>query len=154
MSLDECAYCGEFATGLDHVIPRSYISPVAAKKRSNKCGGEPGFKVPSCTQCNSILGDRIFKNLVDRKKYVHKRLMVKLHDDACAMYWSEDERRPLGGIMKRVIDKSMAKREIASRRLKYSGCPPDARWLRMEERWRLSYNQLELDVPVESLCRE
>ena len=137
--MNSCTYCGESAVALDHVIPRMFISGLS--KRTGDPGGEPGFTVPSCTQCNSILGSRIFNNLVERKEFVHKRLLVKLRKHNATVGWSNDEIEELGPALRGCIEVGMAKREIARDRIRYSAGPPEARWLAMEERWRDKMNR-------------
>ena len=133
MVLNSCIYCGEASYCFDHVIPRSYLSV------AKRTGTEPGFKVPTCTQCNSILGARIFKNIVERKDFVHQRLMVKLYKYATFIPWGEEELNEMGRNMRSSIEVAMAKRTIARDRLRYAAGPPEARWTEMEERWRDLY---------------
>lgn len=135
--MNSCAYCGERAVCLDHVIPRAFLSP------AKRTGKEPGFRVPSCKQCNSILGDRIFKNLVERKAFIHDRLEVKLEKWAYCEEWTEKEMKKLGPGLRSKIDVAMARRRIALDRISYSSTPPDLRWLEMEERWR---SKMELKI--------
>ena len=97
---------------------------------------DPGFKVPACTQCNSIRGDRIFKNLVERTEYLHKRLVVKLRKYLTSAYWEYPEIQKLGKNLRSKIEVWEARAKIAEDRIVYSAGPPDARWLDMELRWR------------------
>ena len=146
--MNSCTYCGETAVSLDHVIPRSFLS---SRKRSSSPSREPGFKVPSCTQCNSILGSRIFDNLVERKAYVHERLKVKLRKHSATVAWDDEDMEELGPALRDKIEIAMAKRTIARDRVTYSAGPPEARWLAMEERWR---ERMKSDpiVPRKSIC--
>ena len=132
--MDSCIYCGEAAVCLDHVIPYSYTSAISSKYRNG--GSDPGFRVPACTQCNVILGDRIFDNIVARKEYVHQCLQVKLSKYSATVAWDEEDMAPLGRNLRSKIEIGMAKRSIARDRLTYSAGPPEARWTEMEERWR------------------
>ena len=128
--MHSCIYCGEAAQCFDHVIPRSYLS---VAKRTGK---EPGFKVPSCIQCNSILGARIFRNLVERKEFVHKRLFVKLKRYVSHEKWEDHELKGLGRNLRSTVEIGEAKADIAEDRLEYSAGPPEARWLDVEDKWR------------------
>jgi len=132
--MDSCIYCGEASHCFDHVIPRAYLSP------AKRTGTEPGFKVPSCNQCNSILGDRIFGSLVERKQFAHERLKVKLAKWNQSVLWDEEELSSVGHNLRSTIEISQAKTRIARDRIKYSAAPPDIRWLEMEERWRQSHS--------------
>lgn len=132
--MESCAYCGEMATCLDHVIPRAFQG--RPLKRSKTSGHEPGLRVPTCTQCNGILGSRIFNNLVERKAFVHNRLSVKLRKYNASIGWGEDEIESLGRCIQSSIEIAMAKRSIARDRLIYSAGPPESHWIRLEEKWR------------------
>ena len=132
--MHSCVYCGEASSCLDHVIPYSYTSALSSGRRSGSA--DPGFRVPSCAQCNSILGDRIFANLVERKEYVNRRLKVRLERYSATVAWDESEMGGLGPNLRHSVEVMQAKRTIARDRLRYSAAPPDARWLEMEDRWR------------------
>ena len=137
MLLNSCIYCGEASQCLDHVIPYSYTSAISYKYRNG--GSDPGFRVPACTQCNCILGDRIFRNLVERKEYIHKRLFVRLRKYVSCEKWEDHEIEGLGRNLRSTIEIGEAKADIAEDRLNYSAGPPEARWTEMEERWRELY---------------
>jgi len=60
-----CGYCFQnWATGWDHLIPFSYR---ADNRRLNL--------YPSCRRCNSILGNKIFQTIEDKREYVRSRLI-------------------------------------------------------------------------------
>jgi len=134
-----CAYCGEDAECLDHVIPYSYTSAVSSKKR--KGGSDVGFKIPACSQCNSILSDKIFRNIVERKEYVHKRLRKILHRYNAVVQWDESEMAEMGWALRQAVEAQQARCVIARDRLRYASAPPDAKWIRMEIKWRESMNE-------------
>lgn len=134
--MNSCIYCGETANCYDHVIPRSYLSV------SRRTGKEPGFKVPSCLQCNAILGDRVFQSLVARKAFVATRLRVKLHKDSAHCGWDEDELAEMGPHMRHSVEVQQARKKIADERLRYAAGPPETRWLEMEDRWRKSHGEI------------
>jgi len=57
-----CFYCGNEAHTIDHVVPWSQ-------------GGSmhPLNLVAACQVCNSIAGDRLFRDITDRIAYVQER---------------------------------------------------------------------------------
>ena len=72
-SWEHCLYCGEVPNCQDHVIPFSYYS-MKNRKRSGK---DVGVKVKACMECNSLLSDKYFDNIIDRiddvKYSIYKR---------------------------------------------------------------------------------
>jgi hypothetical protein len=142
--MEICIYCGEKSQALDHVIPRFYVS--GSWRRSRTAGGEPGFKVPACNQCNSILGDKIFKNLVERKEYIFKRLQVKLKKDFSTAYLTKAELAKYGRNLRSMLEIAEARAQIAEDRLNYAAGPPESRWLDMELRWRQKMQKEALDA--------
>jgi len=54
-----CYYCGEFATCIDHIVPVSY-------------GGKNDFDnlVLSCSLCNLIASDRVFEDVEYKRDYI------------------------------------------------------------------------------------
>lgn len=57
-----CFYCGNVAQSIDHIIPWSQ-------------GGShhPLNLVAACTPCNSIAGERLFRDITDKMEYIDER---------------------------------------------------------------------------------
>lgn len=64
-SVGLCFYCGLSAHTIDHVVPWSQ-------------GGSmhPMNLVAACTPCNSIAGERLFRDITDKMDYIAKRRVV------------------------------------------------------------------------------
>lgn len=61
-----CYYCGEFATCIDHIVPVSWY-------RDNDITN----LVLSCSLCNIIAGDKVFDNVEDKQEYILRRRYQK-----------------------------------------------------------------------------
>lgn len=58
--LKRCAYCGVIAEARDHVVPISF-NQINRKRAFNK--KQKDNLVETCTECNTIAGDKIFSSL-------------------------------------------------------------------------------------------
>ena len=92
-----CTYCSSpCGSTLDHVVPRSV-------------GGvlNEGFKktntVPSCLECNSVLGDRLFLTVGTRAAYLAGALSARYKKVLKLPKWSEDDFEDLSDAMVRSI---------------------------------------------------
>lgn len=66
-----CAYCGDDAECVDHVVPYSW----------SKCNDEYNL-VASCNRCNLIASDKVFKDFNAKSKYIRERRAGKrIHHD-------------------------------------------------------------------------
>lgn len=74
-----CAYCGEKASGMDHVIPlseaREYVASYKEKGIDAKL-----YKVSCCGECNRLLGPSIFSAFEIKLQHLRKRLARKYKD--------------------------------------------------------------------------
>lgn len=84
-------YCGNPATCEDHVIPHSLLSRVDTRRT-----GYGTDTLPSCTECNSLLGSKVFDSLPDRKAYLAKQLRTRYRKELRAPTWTDSELADLG----------------------------------------------------------
>mgnify|MGYP001611463665 CR=1 FL=1 len=87
-STTPCFYCGLQATCEDHSYPLVALSQLLAE-------GQPPAKrrltiVPSCHECNALLGDKLFPNQSARKRFVSNTIQPLRSG------WMELSRSPLG----------------------------------------------------------
>lgn len=54
-----CYYCGYAATDIDHIAPHSYVANDTEQNL-----------IPACSICNGIAGNKHFKSLSAKKKYI------------------------------------------------------------------------------------
>ena len=66
-----CTYCSAYADTIDHVLPICHTAHL------KETGIEPPkdllLLVPSCKECNSLLGPKVFKSLKAKKAFLLKR---------------------------------------------------------------------------------
>lgn len=67
-----CLYCGVEANVMDHVPPLSWIGALGSEFFIEK--GTPLLLVPSCQECNAILGSFGLFNVNERRAYVASAL--------------------------------------------------------------------------------
>lgn len=77
-----CVYCGEPADELDHLLPASWTG--TAQRRAVPT-------VPSCSECNKILSDRLDPEVTDRRDYVHSQLRIKYYKQLRAYPYTDAE---------------------------------------------------------------
>lgn len=81
-----CYYCGHPATCEDHAIPHSLLARVDVTRN-----GYGVDTLPSCTECNTLLGSKVFDTLAERKGYLSKQLRKRHKRDLVAPQWSDSE---------------------------------------------------------------
>jgi len=105
-----CFYCGEGATAFDHVIPYSRLTNV--EKRRNKHA--VGVIIPTCHECNNLLGARLFDNIYQRALYVNKKLKKKYRTAIDAtLLWGEEEIQEMHGKLKDMVLQNIQTGEVA-----------------------------------------
>ena len=110
---DDCVYCGLPATSMDHVPPITNCSSFSKKALDYN----NFFKVPSCTQCNSTLNDRVLYSILERldfvKKYLRKKYKNLLHLPA----WEEEDYEDMNPTFAKIIKHKDTQVDILYRRL-------------------------------------
>lgn len=86
-----CYYCGEKAECEDHVIPHSLLYPEGVNRR-----GWERDTLPSCTECNSLLGSEVFDTLAERKSHLESKLVARYANELRSPTWTEKELAELG----------------------------------------------------------
>jgi len=84
---DNCTYCGLPATSMDHVPPITRCSDFNKKALDYN----NFFKVPSCTQCNSALNDRVLYSIRERLDFIKKYLRKKYKNLLHLPTWEEED---------------------------------------------------------------
>lgn len=113
-SWEHCLYCGELPNSQDHVIPFSYYS---IKERKPNAGSSEGVKVKACMECNSLLSNKYFSNIIDRiedvKNSIYKRNRKVLKNKE----WDDYDLDELNYTLKTKVLSVETKRRIAKRRI-------------------------------------
>jgi hypothetical protein len=126
-----CTYCGDRATGYDHVIPYSYTGGLSGRAR--KGSTDPGERVPACRDCNSRLGNRMYPGVASKKAAIAEMLQESL-DDLGDTEWTQSDLEELGPFLRASIQAAARKRLDIEKRLAFakSGCFVDRKKLKYE----------------------
>jgi len=98
-----CAYCGEYASDIEHVVPRRTHLKT--------------FTVPACHECNLIAGGTLFEDFEDKRNFIQKKLRIKYKKVLNMPEWDEEELRFMGKRMKDMIRGWQAARKIIIHRV-------------------------------------
>jgi hypothetical protein len=111
-------YCGDPADTVDHLLPRSWTGDGYARSVVET--------VPSCKQCNSILGDRCGPDIDERRAYVQERLAAKYANEIKTIDWTMDDLAELGPSLRTHICAGLIRKRWVQARLAW---PRPADWM-------------------------
>lgn len=111
-----CAYCGYPATDTEHVTPKS-LSATAHELGIMHYGQQ--YTVPSCRECNSIAGKKLFICVTEKRAYIQKRLAGKYKKLLRLPDWTEGDMDGMADNLKGMIRRSMAHKRMIERRLRW-----------------------------------
>jgi len=117
-----CAYCGEYATQREHLVPFSFL-------RSKTSKGTPNdnfwtWILPSCKECNAIAFDQVFETAEAKRCFIQERLAGRYQDDLESPEWSEKDLQDLGPALEQYVMACQARSYITRSRVSYSGPLP------------------------------
>lgn len=112
-----CIYCGIDATSKDHFLPISVMGALQSAILHKWIEG--GFLVPSCGQCNSIAGNKIFNTVARKRRYIQTRLARKYKDLLNSPFWTEEELLEMGYSLAQFMRSRNATREWVKRRIEW-----------------------------------
>ena len=104
-----CHYCGMPANTLDH------IPPVASYN-----GNDERFRVPACSECNSLLRDVYHNKFPERRHYLKILLTKRYAGVLTTPKWTEQELNDLGPDLRESIQMSIKLKKIIDYRLSFS----------------------------------
>ena len=110
-----CIYCGLPATCRDHVPPLSRVSDYESLGLKR----EMYLLVPSCTQCNHLLGNSLQDTLIDRVEYLKDKLSRRFVKKLQAQDWDDDELLELGPTLRSYVAVETAKDIAVKKRIEY-----------------------------------
>ena len=111
-----CFYCGDPAQSVDHVPP---LAGVEAYRALGVV--EEYLKVPSCTECNSLLGDEVQETIMDRKDRIAELISKKYKKLMAFEEWDDCEISELSGNLKRMVEASSDAKKWSQGRVDFSG---------------------------------
>ena len=110
----DCVYCGMPCDTKDHVSPvsRDYTSRKHAPTNQKNT-------IPSCRECNNLLGARLFLTVGDRASYLFSVYKTRLDKILSMPSWSKEELKSLKGRMRQYVKNSLKKKESAKSRINH-----------------------------------
>jgi hypothetical protein len=117
--MPDCFYCGELADGLDHTVPIAYTSRNGTRTRTRKPGeiDNGHSRVPSCQECNSLLGSQLFPTLQERAAYLARKLRARYRSDLFGPEWTAEELTEIGPSLRAQIERKIAESARIKRRV-------------------------------------
>lgn len=100
-----CAYCGEYAEHIEHVVPR--------------CLDLPTYTVPSCAECNLLAGDTPVVTFAEKRRLIHDLLRERYSNVLSTPDHSAAELEQLGYTLRNLVCRSLEIRDIVRRRLSF-----------------------------------
>lgn len=122
VELTVCVYCGVASDSIDHVVPQHLLAR-AGELELDLSGimRMAQWTVPSCRECNAILGGRLYATLAERRKAAHDGLRRKYATYLRTPDWDEDELAEMGESMRQFIRAGMGIRNWVRARLRWTG---------------------------------
>jgi len=125
-----CYYCGIFASGIDHVIPRAILRSFGISYSRGCAGdydpetlrtivGERTLTVPCCRECNTLLGSSFQKTLGERKAYLKMRLKRRYKKLIKMPNWKEEEILELGPTLRQNVRASLEAKKLILARIRW-----------------------------------
>ena len=87
----DCCYCGDLAQGMDHIAPVSVF-------------GEHNIQVPSCGDCNSVLGAIGALHVAWRVRVLYDRQSRRWSEALAAPTWTPRELDALGPALRTFVE--------------------------------------------------
>ena len=118
--INTCVYCGEPASGRDHVLAVSIaggldLNNPQIRKHLTRCL----CTVPCCTSCNTTAGNELFYTILSKRKYIQQELRRKNLKLLRSKLWSSDELEEVGDNFKSSILSAQFKRFRLEKRIYY-----------------------------------
>lgn len=109
-----CIYCGDNCSGLH----RDHVVSMAWRGGSRHYGR--GHTVPSCPECNSILGDKSIHSIMERAEYLITGIAKRNKASLNAQFFTEDELQELDPLLRREVIFGMQDKARIKRRINYA----------------------------------
>jgi|DEB0MinimDraft_6_1074348.scaffolds.fasta_scaffold198492_1 hypothetical protein len=105
---DMCYYCGEQQEVTDHVPPL-----VAATLSLDR------WLIPSCKECNLILGTQVYYSLSERVEYLRARYPIRYKKLLNTPDWEPEELEEMGYNLRVSIDHHISKKKSILRKIEW-----------------------------------
>lgn len=109
-----CAYCGDWANTLDHVIPISYLSSSDRNKIANY--SDDSNLVEACRECNCLASNMVFDSIDEKRAYIQEKLEMRYARLIKMPIWTREEIKEMGWKFRNELKLSaLAKKWIINR---------------------------------------
>lgn len=140
-----CAYCGEYATAREHLVPFSFLRAITSKGSPND--NYWTWILPSCTECNLIASAQVFPSADAKRAFIQERLAGRYQNDLEGEEWPEEDLAELGPGLGQYVMACQARSYITKARVGYCGpLPPTLGSDGVEEAVANHYAQMRSDV--------
>ena len=102
-----CFYCGQTASCYDHVTPFCVV-------------GHLTDTVPCCSECNSLLGSKIFINRWYKKQYIHQTLKKRYRKTLNFRIRTEEELSEVRGMLRGELQSEGDLKKVIQARVDYA----------------------------------
>lgn len=109
-----CAYCGLPSTDREHVIPKSFTQ---ALSDMDEVLPERLYLVPSCRECNSMSGSKVFENVTQKRRYIHQRIRERYQKLLRMPTWTDGDLEELSPDLARYVRHGLQFKDLISSRL-------------------------------------
>lgn len=113
-----CFYCGVPANSEDHVLPLVALDSLLCAE-TVPVASDLMTIVPSCLECNSLAGDKVFNSRAEKKRYIQRRLQNRYADVLRRPTWEDEEIAEMEGDLRRTIELSEQERRLVQNRIDY-----------------------------------
>lgn len=141
-----CEYCGDHATTVDHVIPRSWLGVARGKSTGDT------EQVPCCHDCNVHLSNFYLHTIEERTDYIKKYLKREWNNLEVEWPYEEDWKQ-LGNNLRRIkITRTLELARLEAR----LAWPKDPDWMRDREkvRWIVAWSNFKYARKTWSKCAD
>jgi hypothetical protein len=105
-----CIYCGQWASQRDHLIPEPWSGPTV---RTNVA------TVPSCRECNTLIGDYLTFSITKRRAYAHEKLRERYAKWLRCKRFTADELDEMGPNLRSTVEDGLRQRVLLEDRLRW-----------------------------------
>jgi hypothetical protein len=113
-----CCYCGDPSEEEEHVLPLSAYKKLLAV--GNFAIPDDLLRiVPSCKECNGLVGDKVFRTFEEKRLYVKACISRRYHGVLEYPHWQPEELTELDGELYRWIVAGQNMRDLVFERLRF-----------------------------------
>jgi len=120
---DQCHYCGLASDTTDHVVPQSLLETLDIlddmETKRILVSRNRILTVNACRECNSLLSNKYFNTLAQRKQYLKRRLKQRYQKYLALPEWTDTELGTLSSKLRTYVLQGLRAKELVTERLLY-----------------------------------